>query len=543
MDNEMIVARLEALKSDRSNVEGLWDLLERFIQPLRGDFFSSLTDEGEVDWRRREVYDGTAIVAAQGLASSLHGNLTSPATQWFSLKFRDDDINEDQDATEWLQDCSRRVWEALQDSNFNVEASEAYLDLVAFGTAMITEEVEGELTERPELVFQAIPLRECYFEEDWHKDVITFYRRLQWTPVQIISKFGDDTPQSVKDKAATPNGSTEKLEVVFCVWRRDEVDEVDGLVAPEKRPYGYKYILASSKETLGEEGGYYEMPAFVVRWLKASGSRWGKGPGVDVLGTILTLNQLTEAVLEAAGKIIDPSILADQSAILGDLDLDRGSVNVVVDGSRIRPLESGARFDVSQLVREQLVTDIRRAFYEDQLELKQSPAMTATEVNARYELMQRLMAPVLGRLQRDLLAPLVERTFRIMLRAGLLPQMPDSVAGADLDIEYHGPMARSQKLDIVQAIDAWLGGQLGLAQIKPEAADLVDVDAIGKEKARLMGVPMDLLPAEEELASVRKARAEAQARAQQLAEAQAEGEAMRAVGEGQAALGVVPNAG
>ena len=95
---------------------------------------------------------------------------------------------------------------------------------------------------------------------------------------------------------------------------------------------------------------------------------------------------------------------------------------------------------------------VRRIFFSDQLELNEGPQMTATEVQVRYELMQRLLGPTLGRLQSEFLNPIVERAFYSMLRGNALPQMPECCnARFDLDIEYVGPLARSQKMDEVTA--------------------------------------------------------------------------------------------
>ena len=283
MKNEEICKRFELLESERQgSVEQIWDLVERFVVPLRGDFYTTLTDEGEVDWHRREIYDSTAVFACQSLAASLQGNLTSPSQRWFELKFRDDELNEDDAAKTWLDDCTNKIYNALSETNFDIEIAEAYLDIVAFGTSVLTEEMDEE---SGRLNFSAVPVREIYFEEDHRKQVKRLYRKLQWTPVQIQSKFGDDLPDFVKEKLEDPSSSTEKLEIVFCIYPRPVPNDLDTSkpIAPKSRPFGYKYVLKSTKDTLGEEGGYYEMPAFVARWAKTAGSRWGHSPSITCL--------------------------------------------------------------------------------------------------------------------------------------------------------------------------------------------------------------------------------------------------------------------
>ena len=103
----------------------------------------------------------------------------------------------------------------------------------------------------------------------------------------------------------------------------------------------------------------------------------------------------------------------------------------------------------------------------DQLELKESPQMTATEVNARMELMQRLIGPSLSRLESDLLSPLVKRTLNILWRYNMLPPMPKSITG-EIDLEYTGPMARAQASDQVQALESYLASVGELSNLYPE---------------------------------------------------------------------------
>ena len=545
MNNLEIKKRFNALELERrGSVEQLWDLIERFCLPFRGDFYQSLNSEHEVDWHRRDIYDATAVFAIQSLAASLQGNLTSPSQKWFDLRFRDPDIAENDKANEWLEDVSNRIHEALQDSNFNIEIAESYIDLVGFGTTVLTEEHNGtnDLIWNG-LNFQALPVREMFFEEDHKKGVRAMYRRQQMTAVQMVSQFTlEGVPQNIKDLYKSNEAATTRHKVIFAIFPRDNKQNADTSkpLSAKERPYGHKYILYTGAKTLGEEGGYYEMPAFVGRWRKVAGSRWGHSPASVALADILTANQMIEAMLEAASKNIDPTTLANESALIGDLDLDRGSLNIVNDIEGIRIHEAGSRFDSSAFQLERLQEQIRSAFYQDQLELKDSPAMTATEVNARMEMIQRLIGPTFGRLQSDILDPLVQRSFNIMYRAGQLPDLPEGLEISQMDIEYTGPLPRAQRMETAQAIDRWVMGITERAEVFPEAMDLIDMDRAELYKARLMGVPAVAMRSKEEIEQIRKDRAEQQAKQTAIAQAGAAGEAAKAVGEGADATGTTP---
>ena len=427
----------------------------------------------------------------------------------------------------------------MQESNFNLEVGECYTDLASYGASVVLEEFTGdELTgENIELTFSAVPIKEAYFEEDHKGGIATFYRRLMWTPSQVISKFGEENvPEKVN--ALQAKGSTDRMEIIYCIWKRKGIDEVDGIVAPEKRPYAYRYLLKEGCCVLGEEGGYYEMPAYAPRWRKTSESKWGNSPAMNALNDVLTLNQLVELILRSAEKVIDPPWVTTMNNIMSDLDMRPAGLNVVRDPSKLIPMNSAARFDVSQLQKGDLVQAIQKAFYMDQLQLKDSPAMTATETMARMELMQRTLGPTLGRLQSDLLDPLISRTLNILFRSGQLKELPESLKqnGGDIDVSYVGSLSRSQKLDGIANVERYLGLLGGIAQFKPEVLDLFNQDKAARDLGVDLNIPAAYLNSDEDVQALRQQRA-----AQQQAQFEAEnmkmgGEAMQAVGKGQKEL-------
>ena len=534
-----IKKRYETLKSERKTLEEIYQQIEQFVVPFRGKFFREQTGEHEVQWRQYQLFDTTAIQACDTLASSLQGSLTSPSTKWFALQFSADELNNNNEAMIWLEACTEEVFETLQQSNFNIEASEFYLDLCSFGSGIVTEEVVNEDV-WDGIDFQAVPVRECFFEPDHKQRVLNFYRRLQWTPIQILDKFGKDCPEDIKVKAEATSTTDDKYEIIFCIYKRDLKKPLDMSkpIPPKSRPFGYKYVLHRDAVQLGETGGYYEQPAFVARWKKVSGSMWGHSPAMICLPDILNINELVEATLEAAGKVIDPASLTTQRGLVSDLDLGRGGLTVVRNIGDLVPYETQARFDVGQNVYELFRASIRQTFRVDQLQLKDSPAMTATEVQVRYEMMQRLLGPTLGRLQNDFLNPMIQRTFNILMRAGRLPEIPDIVKenAAGMKVDYTGPLPRAQKMETVRSMQEWLGVMAEAGQVYPALNDLVNVDNFGRMSAKLMSVPALVVNSEDQVVEVREKRAEQEARAAEAAAQQAEGDAAKATGEGASAM-------
>jgi hypothetical protein len=84
------------------------------------------------DKRSELIFDSSPLHAVELLSASLHGMLTNPATPWFSLKFKQSDLIDEDAANEWLEDATDKMYEAFNRSNFQQEIFELYHDLNYF---------------------------------------------------------------------------------------------------------------------------------------------------------------------------------------------------------------------------------------------------------------------------------------------------------------------------------------------------------------------------------------------------------------------------
>ena len=197
-----------------------------------------------------------------------------------------------------------------------------------------------------------------------------------------------------------------------------------------------------------------------------------------------------------------------------------GALNFYRTGTRDRlePLQAGATNPIGIAMEEQRRNAIRAAFYVDQLQLQTGPQMTATEVLQRNEEKMRLLGPVMGRLQSELLQPLIQRSFKLMLRKGRLDVPPEELQGQDIDIEYVSPLAKAQKLTDLQSMMRGLEVLLQLGQSLP-VMDYIDDDGLVKYLVDVAGMPAKVIKSNEEVAALREQQAQQQA---QLAQQQQE---------------------
>ena len=509
MPNKMVDQlnrRYEKLLAQRSNWEKHWQDLADYLLPRKADITKKRT---QGDKRTELIYDSTGIHSVELLASSLHGMLTSPANPWFSMRYRDLDLEQDDEANEWLEGCVDLLNKALQRSNFQQEIHELYYDLVVFGTGCLFIEYDPN-----GLRFSARNIGEITIAANAEDRIDTVYRCFEMTARQIAQRFQGVTLPDRVEKDLEKNPYNEH-EIVHAVYPNE------GQSSVFNKPIISIYYHKETKTLLGQ-GGFDEFPFCVPRFNKDSTGNYGRSPGMSCLSDVKMVNRMSEVSIRSAQKQLDPPLMVPDDGFLLPVRTTPGALNFYRTGTRDRlePLQAGAQNPIGLNMEEQRRNAIRSAFYVDQLQLNESPSMTATEVLQRNEEKMRLLGPVMGRLQSELLQPLIQRSFKLMLRNGELPVPPESLQGQDIDIEYVSPLAKAQKMTDLQSMMRGLEIMLQLAEVAP-VMDYLDENGLVKYLIDVAGIPARVIRSDDEVADIRKQQAEqAQLAAEQQQQAQ-----------------------
>jgi len=512
---DYIRKRLDKLEADRGTWESHWQEILDYVMPRKAEI-TFLRSRGE---KRTEVlFDSTAITANNLLAASLQGTLTSPSLPWFSLKLRDDDANKVRDIQIWLEDTARRMYAVFNESNFNTEVHEMYLDLCSVGTSAIFVEEANEGFIQGGLHFNTLHIAEYFIQENSTGRVDTLYRKYKMTARQAVQEFGEDNV-GTKIKEALKAKPDTQFNFIHAVEPTSDYERSVGMKSKTKLPFHSCHVCFEDKMVV-RTGGYNEFPYLVPRWSKATGEIFGRSPSYNALPDIKTLNKAVEIGLKAWAKAIDPPLLVTDDGVIGRVRMTPAGITVVRSDTAIKPLQIGSNWQITDLKENQLRTAIRQAYYSDQLQLQEGPQMTATEVQVRYELMQRLLGPTLGRFQTEFLNPLIERVFGIMMRADALMPRPEAMSGLNMDIEYVGPLARSQRMEEAIAVERLYQLAMQVVQVDPTVMDVINHEQAIRMRATLLGVPKTVLRGEDEVAEIREERAAAQQQAQEQAMAQ-----------------------
>jgi len=549
---EDILAQHRAMVSVRDLWITRWQDIADYIHPRRAQFTGTTTPGAK---RTSKLFDSTAINANEDLSSAMGGTLTSKANKWFTLRMRNEGLQEFDDTKKWLELCGLRMMAAFEQSNFYSEISEVFLDLPSFATACLlaeerpigsgdtfeiapTMDEEAGLNTFEGFVFRSYPLSEFVISEGVEGEVDTVFRSFSLTPVVAEKRWGKDALSEPVQKSLPEKTRYSPFKVLHAVYPRSEPKG-------EEKPWASVYIDHSASHIIAE-GGYEEFPYMVPRWSKSSGEIYGRGPGLTALPDIKTLNKAEELQLKAWARDVFPPIGVIDDGVVGTVRLTPGAQTSVRSKDSIFPITTGARWDVSQIKGEEKRSSIRKIFFNDQLQFQNTQQMTATESDHRFDLMQRLLGPTAGRIESELLTPLIDRTFAIMLRAGAFPPTPESIVmnseGGDIqiDVEYEGPLARAQRLRDLTAFQRFQEGISGLVEREPSLMDLIDGDEAVKTIADVVGVPKRILRDPREVARIRAERAQ---RAQEEAKKQDVERQAEAAGKAAPALKIASEQG
>jgi hypothetical protein len=466
-------------RARRAAWERHWQQCYDFVLPQRDSFLVPV-QPGES--RADRLFDGTAPDAAEQLAASLLANLTPPWSAWFGLvPGTDMEAAERAQFGPVLDRASTIVLAHFDRSNFAVELHQACLDLVVGGTAclLFEEAPPGELSA---FRFTAVPLSTVMLEEGAQGRLDVVLRRLDLTGAQVQARFpGLQPPREVARRLqADPQARARLLEGV--------IPQPDGGFA-----YGLAWDEADGEDddTLLVEGRHADSPFIAFRWMKAPGESYGRSPVMKALPDIKTANKVVELVLKNASIAVTGIWQADDDGVLNPatVQLVPGAIIPKAVGSAgLKPLEAPGRFDVSQLVLDDLRGRIRKALLVDQLGIVGAQRMTATEVLERSGEMARVLGATYGRLQAELVMPLLARALSILARRGEIPEL--HLDGRSVDVSHRSPLAQAQRQRDVQTILRWIEAVQAMG---PEAQPALDAAAAARWLGRALGVPAELM--------------------------------------------------
>ena len=502
--------RYKQLAQARKPWESVWKELARFINPKRINWDDDANDTRQAEIAK-EVYSSTAISALDLMCNGLIGYLISRTTPWLKLQSEDQQLMQYSEVRQYFQDCEEQLYSEFNRSNFYDIMSEIFHDAGSLGTACI--HVDEDYT-RERINYTARHLKEVYLADDRYGVVDTVIRRYTMTVKQIIEEFREKTAPgegNMLDEAWIDENKErpyKKFTVLHAIYPRKERDwgKDDNL----NKRYASVYVLENNDRLL-RNTGLDEMCDIVWRWDKNTDEVYGRSPGWTALADVKRDNRVTKDLMRLAEYTVNPAVQYP-GRIEYRLSLMPGGKNPYRDPNElIQPIKLGD-YPVGNDREERLTKAIKDTFFVDFfLGLQEiQKTMTVPEVMERQSEKATVLSAAVGRINSELLDPLIDKTFAMADGAGRMPVPPDVLLeyGARVRYEYIGPLAQILRRNFAtQGVRRSLDSLLPYVQIWPEVTDLIDSDALAKELMISSGMPEKIIRKDDAVAQIRQQRA------------------------------------
>jgi hypothetical protein len=500
------------LQGQRGNWDSYYQDCADFALPRKA-WITSIRINGE-QLKFNFLYSVRAIRDVKKSAAGFQAQLTNPSSKWFGFQPLDTKLRGSGRIQKYFKECEDIQMAVMGQSNFYNMDIENYVDHLVFGIGnMMTEE-----DPKTHVRYTEIPVEQYNIEEDERGRVCGVYRNSRYTAGQLTSWFGDSCSKGIKDamKDDKPYQVFEILHYVSERYRRD-VAKKDKY----NKPWESVWIVKKEEHKL-EEGGFEENPYAVSRFWKDANDPRGFSPTMDVLASIKLANAQKRTNIRMAMKKSDPALMMPDRGWLAAPNLNPGYINYYnkkhTNPDDFRAIENKGDFSLSVEAMEMENTEIDQAYYIPMFETlgNITKKMSIPEVQRRIAENLQFVGPTIGRLLDEGKTPPLIRTFNILERLDVFPPRPRELIGQKLDIIYLSPLAKAQRQSEMNGIQSWLSMIAEIAQFKPEAIDIPNVDKIIVSAGELQGVDPEFANEKDVIADIRNKRAKAQQMAAQL---------------------------
>ena len=448
------------------------------------------------------ILNPTGTQAATNFSNGFTEGTASRTREWFKLRLPGFDYDGQSEVGIWLAEVERRLRLTFAQSNFYQALGQAYFNMGLFGSGALYIEPDP----RKIIRCYSAPIGEFAFGTGPTGQVDKVHRVFALSASALRERF-----HRVPDKVNRA--------------RDTEQFEVHHLTTTEKE---YYWLAEGGKDEFLETKPVSSWPWATPRYDVLGYDSYGIGIGFMAVRFVKALHHTELQKARLMDKWENPPLQADamlqnnaQSMISGGVTFVPGLLTN--PGAGVRPL-----YQVDPRLQEILAdvqrfeNAIRSLFFNDLfLMISQLDTVrSATEIIERKGEKMVMLGPVLQRVEDEVLSPAIARVYDILDKAGLLPEPPQGLNGADLTIEYVSMLYQAQQATGTVAIERWLALTGNTAGVWPEAPDRVDIDATLADYAEKLGVSPANVRSDKALEALRAQRAEQaqMQQAQQLAQ-------------------------
>lgn len=466
------------------------------------------------------------------LVAGICGYAVSPNIKWFKLGLANDFTMRQVGVRQWLEQVEIILLRTFERCGLYTKVPLWIEQAATFGqAALLVEELHN--SDKP-LRYTVPQLYELYLMDDDTGDV-TEVARSYYVPIEaLIDHYGEKNmsarvlEQWERMKESGNLNTDADLKIIHLVMkRRNGAGSHDDLRRNKKWA---SYIIDEKNKHIIQESGYDEFPYCLFFW-EQRGKVYGIGPAIKAINDIALLQETEKTRLNVAEQSANPAKIVPET-MKGREQFQPGGYNYIRNPEMVpSQLDVGANYPITIQITDSMADQVKEWFAVDTFTaLRRMDGLqnaTATAVSAMQGEQTALLTPMVTNLYQGL-APLIERTFNILAKKKLLPQMPFALRrmGGSLRPDFLGILAQAQKSAYefggIADVLAVAGQFAQFGQTMPEFAKAVywlKPDAVFKKTIESRSAPADIMRNEKEyeemIAQVEQSQAQAAQQAQQ----------------------------
>lgn len=494
---------LAAMKQDSSHLVDEWKDLQRNIAVDTGDFENPKSNKR----KRKDPYythsiNGKARKYSKLLAALMVAYMTPQRIRWYEYDFNNGDNTYDE--SKFLrnaEDKTNKIFTRgkLYATLYNV----AYEALIyGVGVGIIKKDFKNVIR------FEPLTIGQYWIKEDANGDVRHVIRKFAMSTYNMLQQFGIGAmPKAVMQQIN--KGELNDLWVIYHAVEPN-LSFLPYSDSAYNKPFISAYWLDDAdmsnlddKDKFIEKKGISYFPYFAWRWDKFGINEYGTGIGRESLGDIKMLQSYERDLAKASKKKIAPTLKARPNMKKHEKDIGAEAIIYTDDPDSITPLFN-VNYDTIPATQniERIEARLAEMFYIDAFfaMMTANKTMSATEASGRQEEKLAMLGAVVDRAHTEVLPHICETTFKIAHEAGEFGQMPESMAGGEIDVTYKSVLAQSLEMTDLSLTERWMQVNNALAAMDPRIAKLPKIFEISRYFASKLGVKVDLMNTDEEIA-------------------------------------------
>lgn len=407
--------------------------------------------------KNRHVFDSTAVIGLQKFANKIQAALIPAWSVWGNLVSGSEIPEGEKDrVNKSLEEINKLVFDTINHSDFYTEITPALVDYGVGTGGILIEEAPFDSDDM--ILVTDIPLAELYVEKPARGPIKNGWRRQMIKPSQI---------KELWPEAELPP----KLEKMSKDLAAKEVEILNGNLFNKDDDRYHMVIVYQPEKALLFTQNFKTKRLIIFRGHVTPGEAYGRGPIIQMLADIRTVNKVKEfilgnAAIQMAGVYtgVDDGVFNPHTAVIAPASIIPVSSNASANPS-LAALPRAGDLGLGDIVLSELQDGIKKALFVDPLGEIQDSIRSATEQMLRSQESLKDSGASFGRLKNELVQPAINAVVDVLGELGKIE--PIKVDGKEVTLKFSSPIAKAEGVENFQNSQVWLQAVGSLEQITP----------------------------------------------------------------------------